>query len=181
MNITCNYIPLFLLNVLTFGNIFFGRKHRIRLALTDKIGNVEYGFNVDGYLFQGDNKGVTPLMQAALSGQNHCISALLQLGARDDLKDNNGRTALMISVEKKLVDTADLLLSSTDDNNDNVDIFRSICRNGLQSMASKFLEMICNLNQQEKMGILAAGLEAAAEFGEEKIAKMILNQIEKDD
>ena len=48
-----------------------------------------------------DNNGDTPLMGASYCGKPEVVRVLLAAGADKDLRDNDGKTALDIAIERK--------------------------------------------------------------------------------
>lgn len=56
-----------------------------------------------------DNEGTTPLMEAAKYGTKETIEVLLKAGAKKDLKNKQGQTALDIAQENKNEDAIKLL------------------------------------------------------------------------
>ncbi len=89
---------------LTLGNIsiFATEKDSINTFLhyASRLGSVEY---VETFIGKGapvnavNIYGYTPLMEAAVRGYSTIVRILIKNGARIDLKDNNGKTALKMA------------------------------------------------------------------------------------
>ena len=119
-------------------------------------------------------------MVAALYGADDCLEVLLNKGADPDKGDNDGVTALLFAVQQKLVKTAKTLMSVTRISGEvGGDILFNICREGLEQLVRELLEKVRSLSQGEKVDILRKGMEAAAAYGEDRLAEIILNEVGK--
>jgi hypothetical protein len=81
-------------------------------------------------------------------------------------------------VQQKLVKTAKTLMSVTRISGvAGARILYEICRFGLEPLVRELLEKVRSLSQGEKVDILRVGMEAAAWFGEDRQAEIILNEV----
>ena len=86
----------------------------------------------------------------------------------------------MAAVEAKLVKTAKTLMSVTRIRGKvGARILYNICRFGLEQLVGELLEKVRSLSQGEKVDILSRGMKAAAMYGEDRLAEILLTEVGK--
>lgn len=135
-------------------------------------------------LDEGDiRKGLTPLHRAAWNGKTGCVRHLLAANANTSIKDNNGKTPLVLTYERwalenhevALEDTISLLIEKDPKNAaDDMELVALCAIHGSLWLLQQLMAIGADLNRHDQYGWTS--LDLAQKYRHEAVARFLKRQ-----
>ncbi|MGE3920114.1 MAG: ankyrin repeat domain-containing protein [Gammaproteobacteria bacterium] len=159
---------------------FVGFENKTILHLAVLSGNLKFletKLNTLNIIDQADNDGLTPLMLAAIMGNEILVKFLLSKNANPNITDRYERNALIYAVLNKHTYVANFLVSHTENldliDRDGFNVAMYAARENLTPMVRLFVANGISTKLVDKNGLSA--LHFAAMAGNEEITDLLIN------